>query len=259
MLARALPGVPVLVGADRFLSGSIAERELGVTVHVLDDGFQHVKLARTVDLLLVDESDLTDRVLPAGRLREPLSSAVHADAALVTSIDDAGVARVAGALGLACVFRITRAVQAPRSLTREPMTLDKNARVFAVAGIARPERFFTDLSSGGWQVVGQETFADHHAFGPRDIARLAERSGAAGASVVLTTEKDAVRLEGLDLRGLVVAYVPLTSRIEPADRFAGWLFDRLRAHLAHGTSVAAAGTPPIAHRTSDPTPSRPPR
>ena len=75
MLARALPGVPVLVGADRFASGLLAESQLGVTVHLLDDGFQHVCLARDIDLLLVDEADLNDHVLPAGRLREPLAHA----------------------------------------------------------------------------------------------------------------------------------------------------------------------------------------
>ncbi len=70
MLARALPGVPVLVAADRYLAGRLAERQLGATVHLLDDGFQHLALARDVDLLLVAEEDLTDRMLPAGRLRE---------------------------------------------------------------------------------------------------------------------------------------------------------------------------------------------
>src|SRR5262249_45523942 len=64
MLARSLPGVPVLVGADRYLSGSHAEREFDVTVHLLDDGFQHLRLTRQVDLLLVDPGDLKDRVLP---------------------------------------------------------------------------------------------------------------------------------------------------------------------------------------------------
>ena len=82
MLARMLPGVPVLVGPDRYLSGRFGEERLGVTVHLLDDGFQHVALFRDVDLLLVDADDLTDAVLPAGRLREPLSVARAADAVL---------------------------------------------------------------------------------------------------------------------------------------------------------------------------------
>jgi tetraacyldisaccharide 4'-kinase len=87
MLARHLPGVPVVVAADRFLAGLLAERELGATLHVLDDGFQHVKLWRDLDLLLVQEADLSDRVLPAGRLREPLRNASRADALLVPAAD----------------------------------------------------------------------------------------------------------------------------------------------------------------------------
>ena len=70
MLARALPGMPVLVSPDRYLAGRLAERRFGCTVHLLDDGFQHLQLARTIDLLLVSPGDLDERVLPSGRLRE---------------------------------------------------------------------------------------------------------------------------------------------------------------------------------------------
>ena len=79
MLARALPGVPVLVGADRYLSGLLAERRLDATVHLLDDGFQHLELARDVDLLLLAEEDLQDQPMPGGRLRERLEAATAAD------------------------------------------------------------------------------------------------------------------------------------------------------------------------------------
>ncbi|HYM25140.1 MAG TPA: tetraacyldisaccharide 4'-kinase, partial [Vicinamibacterales bacterium] len=100
MLAHALPGAAVLVGADRYLSGRLAERQLGATIHLLDDGFQHFELARDVDLLLAAEEDLADQPLPAGRLRERLSAAGAADAALVTAGYDAAAVRVGRALGL---------------------------------------------------------------------------------------------------------------------------------------------------------------
>jgi tetraacyldisaccharide 4'-kinase len=80
MLARALTGVPVLVSADRFLAATLAEQLFGCSVHLLDDGFQHVQLGREIDLLVMSRSDLDERVLPAGRLREPLESASAADA-----------------------------------------------------------------------------------------------------------------------------------------------------------------------------------
>ena len=80
LLARTLTGVPVLVASDRYLAGSFAERHFGTTVSLLDDGFQHVQLERDIDLLLVSPADLDDRVLPSGRLREPLDAARFADA-----------------------------------------------------------------------------------------------------------------------------------------------------------------------------------
>ena len=228
MLARALPGVAVLVGADRFLSGQLAERELGVTVHILDDGFQHVTLARDVDLILVDESDLSDRVLPAGRLREPLANASVADAVLVTTDEPGGVARVARALGVESAFRVMRVIHSARALGAPSGAIAGHAPILAFAGIAKPERFFSDLTASGRQPAETMTFPDHHPYTQRDIDRIAERARAAGAARVLTTEKDAVRLEGLDLTGLRVAAIPLTATIEPTHQFAEWLFERLR-------------------------------
>jgi len=105
LLARTLPGVPVLVCADRYIAGLFAERHFGVTVSILDDGFQHVQLERDIDLLLVPAADLDDRVLPSGRLREPLSAAHFADAVLVPGTEDE-VAQVAAALEHHNAFRV---------------------------------------------------------------------------------------------------------------------------------------------------------
>jgi tetraacyldisaccharide 4'-kinase len=226
MLARALPGVAVLVGPDRFLSGQLGERELGVTIHLLDDGFQHVQLARDVDLVIVDQADLHDRVLPMGRLREPLTNAVAADAVLVTAVDDSSAAAIARVLEAERWFRVARSLGAPRGLTEasRPIRAD---RVVALAGVARPDRFFADLAAAGYRVSHSAVFGDHHPYTQRDADRIAERARSAGATTILTTEKDGVRLEGLDWRGLVVAVVPLTVTIHPADRFAAWLATRL--------------------------------
>lgn len=227
MLARALPGVPVLVGADRFASGSLAERELGVTVHVLDDGFQHVQLARDVDLLMVDDRDLDDCVLPTGRLREPLANAAQADAALVTTENPVHARNVAETLGIEASFTVTRQVHAARALSGADLAGRKDGPVVAFAGIARPERFFADLASAGWHVAETMPFADHHPFSQSDVDQLAEYAKAAGTSMLVTTEKDAVRLQGIDIHGLTIAYIPLTATIEPAEGFRAWLIDRL--------------------------------
>src|SRR6185503_12918555 len=182
MLARALPGVPVLVGVDRYLCGRLAERRLGATVHVLDDGFQHLELARDVDLLLVAEDDLQDTPLPTGRLRERLTAAAAADAALITAGYDTAAGRIGRAFGIAQVFRVTREIGAPRRVAgaRDSVVVPSGSRVFVVTGIARPDRFVADISSVGWEISGMIEFRDHHPFTARDIRRIAAEAHSSG-------------------------------------------------------------------------------
>ena len=233
MLARALPGVAVLVGADRYVSGRLAERRLGATVHILDDGFQHLQLDRDVDLLLVSEDDLHDRPLPAGRLREGIAAAAVADAALVTAGYDTAADRVGRGLHVPTVFRVTRTIGAPRMVASlESVVVPPASRVFVVTGIARPERFVADVAAAGWEIAGELRFRDHHRFDNRDVRRIAEAARTAGSAIVLTTEKDAVRLGACHLEGVPVAAVPLVIGVEPADAFRAWLLGRLRASRA---------------------------
>jgi len=246
MLAKALPSVSVLVGADRYLSGLLAERQLEATVHVLDDGFQHFALERDVDLLLASEDDLADRPLPAGRLREGIAAAAIADAALVTAGYDTAAERIGRALGVATVFRVTRSIAPPRTLTpaRDSVVVPPNSRVFVVTGIARPDRFQADISAAGWDIVGAIDFRDHHPFDARDIARITEAARASGAAIVLTTEKDAVRLAACELGELPIAAVPLVIGIEPRDRFRDWLLMRLEASRSASVEPQAPSARP---------------
>jgi tetraacyldisaccharide 4'-kinase len=230
MLARALPGVPVVVCAERFLAGQHAEQNLSATVHLLDDGFQHLKLFRDVDLLVVSGSDLTDRVLPAGRLREPLSSAAAADALLVPADDVQAAGRLTHALEVETAFAVRRRTDAPLSVTGggEAWTVSTGESVFAFAGVARPEQFFESVRAGGWKLAGTMAFSDHHVFTPADLVRVREAARTAGARVVMTTEKDAARLGADGVPGLPTAVLPLQASIEPADEFREWLLHRIR-------------------------------
>lgn len=256
MLARALPGVPVLVAAERYLAGSLAESQLGATVHILDDGFQHVQLGRDINLLVVHESDLSERLLPAGRLREPLSAASAADAVLVTTTAGAAPvpadaqARALAAIGDRLSARTLFAVQRSRGAVRmissgtviEPATVGP---VFAVTGIARPERVFADLTAAGWRLAGQLSFRDHHRFRQSDIARIGAAARDAQAHVVVTTVKDAVRFEVLDCSSLALAVAPITCTVEPASGFRAWLLDR----LARARARASPGPRPETSRS----------
>jgi len=228
MLARALPGVPVLVSPDRYLAGCLAERRFGATVHLLDDGFQHLALARDVDLLLAVEDDVTDRLLPAGRLREPLGAAAAADALLTVAAGD-GAERLRRALRVETAFHVRRALRPPRWVnTGCDGPVPSAGVVFAVAAVARPQRFFDDLAVAGWHVAGTTVFRDHHRFTGLDVTRIVRASAAAGARVVLTTDKDAVRFGACDIRHLPLAAVPLGVTIEPETEFCQWLIARIR-------------------------------
>ena len=238
MLARSLAGVPVLVSRERFLAGRIAERRFDATVHLLDDGFQHVRLARDIDLVIVSRADLDEPILPDGRLREPLAAARHAHAVLVPGSDDEAEAvaervALAGASfshsGRFEVFRMTTHYEALRPVDAAAVPLDQRGagRVVAVAGIARPERFFAALRAEGWDVVCELVFRDHHWFSEAEKRKITAEAAGAGADLIVTTEKDATRLSLPNLY-----YLPMRVAIGPEARFAEWLAERLRAARA---------------------------
>lgn len=229
MLARALHGVPVVVSSDRYLAGRLAERQFGCTVHLLDDGFQHVQLAREIDLLLMSRADLDEAVLPSGRLREPIEAARIADALLVDGVEE-DAAVVSTAVGIDTVFRLARRYDEPRLVEPfgTPLQITAGRRVVAVAGIARPDRFFAALRAAGWDVARQIVFRDHHWYTRRDLESTQRAAADAKADLVVTTEKDAVRISGLDTAPYPVAFLPMLMTIEPADVFAGWIAGRLR-------------------------------
>lgn len=237
MLARLLHGAPVVVARDRFVAGRLAERQLAATVHVLDDGFQHLRLARDIDLLLVSTGDLSDRVLPSGRLREPISMAARADAVLV--VGEAEEAdRVARLSGARRVFRV-RPLPG-RLLQVHPFghPVAEGARtVVAVSGIARPGRFHDSLQADGMLVGDAVTYRDHHWYTAADIARAEASARRVGTARIVTTAKDAVRLEPLladrsAQDAVEWVYLSYDVEITPVDEFATWLHERLEAARA---------------------------
>lgn len=222
MLAKKLPGVPVLVSPDRYVAGRLAERVFGCTVLLLDDGFQHLTLGRNVDVLVMPAADLDGRVLPAGRLREGLDAASSADCILVPGTD-ADAARVESTFDRMPVFRVTYKYDALSWLADDRSAPAVGSKVVTVAGIARPQRFVDTVRQHGFDVVKTLTFRDHHWYTASDLDRIAGLAREAGADLIVTSEKDAARLPGL--HGWAV--LPMHAAIEPVDRFASWLRERL--------------------------------
>lgn len=256
MLAREVAGAVVAVASARYLAGRLAETRLGATVHVLDDGFQHLRLWRDVNLLVVHEADVHDRVLPAGRLREPWSAATAADAVVVSAgagedLDDS-LSRVRALAPGTPIFAAHRTLGAVRLVASETtITPASVGPVFAVAGIARPERLVNDLAAAGWKVAGVLTFPDHHRYRQSDVARISGAAREAQTHVVVTTAKDAVRLEPLDCSSVALAVAPMGVSVEPVDggqNIRDWLLERV--------ATARARRLPDDHRALEGTPSR---
>jgi tetraacyldisaccharide 4'-kinase len=217
MLARALEGASVCVSPDRYLAGRLAEHALGATVHVLDDGFQHLQLDRDIDIVLVGRDDVAHpATFPAGRLREPLDTLIAADAVLAAD-DDVDVGVVGVDLPF---FRTRRSIRVP-AIDGRP--------AFAVAGIASPKQFFDDLRVAGCVLKGSRAFRDHYSYSRTDIEQIMDAAAKSGAAVIVTTEKDYVRMLPWRPFPMPVECATLTMEPDPHTEFRQWLAGSVRA------------------------------
>ncbi len=194
LLARRFPG-PVLTGERRADAAGAACARFGVDTIVLDDGFQHRRLARDADLVLVSDDPAARRLLPAGARREPVTALRRARAALVVGEGEAAWPPLPPALPrFVGRVRAEALVQALGETWREePVAMLAEGPVVAVAGVARPERFVATLERSGAHVVERVLFPDHHAYDAADVAAIAAR---ASQGTLVTTEKDLVKLAG---------------------------------------------------------------
>ena len=230
MLARQVPGATVCVSPDRHLGGVLAEK-LGCTVHVLDDGFQHLDLARDLDILVTTVGEIPNgRVIPAGRLREPKDAAARAHFLVVTDATSGAASAEAWSLGVSQSCGSLRALGTPAPVPGSrfpvPGLVPPGSKVLAVAGIANPDRFAASLRDAGHNVVESMTFADHHRYSAKDLEAIEAKLKNSGAEAVFTTDKDAVRLEGMS-PSFPLYRVPLVVEFDPADA----LFGSVRAVL----------------------------
>ncbi len=190
LIAQKL-NVPVIVSADRYLAGLLAEKSFSSKLHLLDDGFQHRRLHRDFDIVLLQPGDLQDALLPVGRLREPLSSLRRAHALVLPD-------------SLEWPFDNKRIWHVSRHMAIDAKA--KKEKAIAFCGIARPEQFFADLSE--CQVIKTIAFPDHHRYSQKDGEHLLSIKAATGAQIFITTEKDRINLG------------PLASQLDPLNAVA---------------------------------------
>ena len=202
LLARALPEVPIVVCADRFQGGQMAEERFQVDVHILDDGFQHLALERDLNLVVLDATQEISnwRLLPAGRQREPLAALRRAPIVVITRVD-AGNPEPLEQLILkvhpaAKVFRsTTKLTGMMEALSGEVVSGNeiRAEKVTAFCGIGNPRAFFADVRRWGFKLAAEDAFPDHHVYSEQELRRLVACAQHKGAAALLTTEKDAVK------------------------------------------------------------------
>lgn len=224
LLIAQTASVPVYVGASRYEAGLLAERDAAhppFGIHLLDDGFQHRKLARDLDIVVLHASDFVEGLLPAGRLREPLSALRRAQIVVLRE-EDRGFETELRRRGIAAQVWIQT-----RRLVVEPDL----GRAVAFCGIARPDEFFAGLRAQGVDIAATRAIADHQTYSPAEIDRLAGLVARHNAKCLVTTEKDAVRLTAEQRQKLEQAAPLRLARLEVVLHDEAAAVEQLRALL----------------------------
>jgi tetraacyldisaccharide 4'-kinase len=230
------------VGKDRFAEGQRLESREPIDVFLLDDGFQHLKLARDLDILLMDASRPLhgESLLPAGPLREPLSAMSRANVLVFTRTETMpGTNEAIGKLTQFPVFAAATTLLGFRRLGGE-IQLQQTAEIgagpfFAFCGLGNPNAFLRDLQNWGLALCGHAIFSDHYRYTARDVSEIKQVARQAGANALITTEKDAQNLNGLQFDGIPVYISVIDLIVSPLADF-GNILDRACAARAESAA-----------------------
>lgn len=222
LLARNLTGVPVVVESDRFKGGMFIRDTFHPDVLILDDAFQHRRIKRNVDIVLIDSTKGLehDVLLPAGSLREALSGLKRSDIILLTRVDQAK--ETSSPRNIIKKFTdapIFETIHQPVSLSELNGALEfsidiiKNKKVAIFSGIGNPEAFRNTILKLEAQVVSVTTFFDHHNYSQADVGQIQKNAADSGALWIITTEKDAVRLSNTCEIDYCIYYLKIQLKI----------------------------------------------
>jgi tetraacyldisaccharide 4'-kinase len=248
LLAKSLPGVPIILAKDRYQAGMEAYKRFGSRFFVLDDGFQHQALGRDLDILLLDGRNPfgNGRLFPWGPLREPIGHMRRADTIILTRTDeDSRIVDLIGFLeGRFPGKPIFTSDHIPDklflsdgSIAKDPQFL-QGKKVVAFAGIARPDEFRDTLQKMGARVLLFKAFKDHHPFRIQEMAWLLSESERLGAQYLLTTEKDWVRLDDETKRHSKVGYLTIRFALPSEEAFFSFLKRDFQKWNAHGEGAS---------------------
>ena len=204
ILAESCPNVKVIVNPDRVAGANEAVNKFGAQVLIMDDGFQHRRLARDLDIVAIDAMCPLgyDRLLPAGLLREPVTALKRADAVVITrcnQIAESDLAILEKKLeSVNPNIIITRAIHTPvcaKSLDHKEIPFEqlKDKRIFAFCGIGNPDAFLDTIRKLGLNLVGSKIYNDHHHYTENDIGDIHQQAKHSNAGFILTTQKDCTK------------------------------------------------------------------
>lgn len=240
LLAAQCPDVPVVVNPDRVAGAAEAISRHGAQVLVMDDGFQHRRLARDLDIIAIDATNPFgyDRVLPAGLLREPAKGLERAHAAVLTRCDQVPnhvLSRIEGRIHQINRNLVTaRSIHAPVAIRTAdgaeiPLDQVRDKRVFAFCGIGNPQAFFQTLSRLGGDVAGSRAFDDHYRYTPEDLKAVQDQARDLRAALILTTQKDWTKIPLPTSFGDTppLAYLAIDLQITAGEESLTALIDRI--------------------------------
>ena len=226
LVRRSVPGMWLGIAANRFEAGVQVAARLPDAVFILDDGFQHRKLRRNLDLLVVDATQPleTNHIFPRGSLREPIQGLRRCHAVIINGVNsevtplEKVIERIhPTARVFHCQQRIESMVPYPEWLAARPPSSQGYVRVFLVAAIGNPLRFRRDVADVGLDIRGTRFFRDHFTPSPDEWRTCWDRARASGAQCLLTTEKDAVKI--FRDPGVPLLVATQSTRISERDAF----------------------------------------
>jgi tetraacyldisaccharide 4'-kinase len=226
MIAKDVPGAIVIVGSKRKDTAQLAVEKYKCNLIILDDGFSHLALTRNQDIVLIDyfEDPAKDALLPAGRLREPLTALARATSIVITKVpenyDQNKLAQLKSKLTNyapqadigACRFVADelRAINCPEDIYS--LSALSDMPVAAFCGIAKPESFFATIADLKAKIVQRRAFSDHHWYSREDLDLIANDLATTNATIAVTTEKDFVRLGDYANKCGPLAYLKLKAQ-----------------------------------------------
>jgi len=204
LIAQELKSVPVITGAKRIATGKTAVDQFGANILICDDAMQHRQIFRDINLVLLDNRSICgkDHVLPRGRLREPIKELKRADAIILTRADETvQTDKKIGELIKAKDIPVFKSIHRPKDIGKadfseqNPVSILARKKVYAFCGIANPDSFKKTLSSAGTQILSFDIFPDHHRYNKSELEKIKTGFVDCRADYLMTTEKDAVRLQ----------------------------------------------------------------